>query len=481
MNHTLIQKILGVLLICEGGILIIPFLRAIFFRESCCYIPFITAIIAAFILGGLLSYLKPGNTKIGYKEGFAIVTFGWLMASIIGALPFYMGGIFPSYLDALFETVSGFTTTGATALNNVEVIPRSFNFWRCFTHWIGGMGILVLTLAVSPSVGGSFQILKAESPGPMTDKKIAPSVTKTAQILYGTYIIITLLEIILLYFGGMSLFDAVIHTFATVGTGGFSSKNQSIGAYNSLYIEIVVSVFMIMSGTNFSLYFHLYNKKSFNFFKNEEFRLYVIVIAVSIAAITINLFGNVYGSLGQSLRYAMFQVSSIITTTGFATADFDLWPDFSKGLLVLLMFFGGCAGSTAGSIKHIRILMLLKNAKREMFKLFHPNAVMSIRIDGKTIPDEVMQKVTNFFFLFISIFFMMTLLVALQGLDLISAASSVAATLGNVGPGLGLVGPTMNYSGMTALTKILLIMCMLIGRLELYTVLVLFMPSFWRN
>ncbi|HHU68838.1 MAG TPA: TrkH family potassium uptake protein [Thermoanaerobacterales bacterium] len=481
MNHTLIQKVLGVLLICEGGILIIPLLIAVFFRESCCYMPFIIAIFTAFISGGLLNCLKPESTKIGYKEGFAIVTFGWLLTSIIGALPFYFGGILPSYLDALFETVSGFTTTGATVLNNVEAIPYSFNFWRCFTHWIGGMGILVLTLAVSPSVGGSFQVLKAESPGPMSNKKIAPSVAKTAQILYGTYIIITLLEIILLYFGGMSLFDAVIHTFATVGTGGFSSKNQSIGAYNSLYIEIVVAVFMVMSGTNFSLYFHLYNKKSFNFFKNEEFRFYIIVIAISIAVISINLFGNVYSSIGQSLRYAMFQVSSIITTTGFATADFDLWPDFSKGILMLLMFFGGCAGSTAGSIKHIRILMLIKNAKREMLKVFHPNAVMSIRIDGKTIPDEVMQKVTNFFFLFISIFFIMTLLVALQGLDLISAASSVAATLGNVGPGLGLVGPTMNYGGMTALTKILLIICMLIGRLELYTVLVLFMPSFWRN
>ncbi|HHY13568.1 MAG TPA: TrkH family potassium uptake protein [Thermoanaerobacterales bacterium] len=481
MNFTIIYKILGIILMCEGGLLLIPLSVAVIFGESNTYIPFIVAILISLVLGGILKHTRCDNNKIGYEEGYIVVTLGWLIISLIGALPFYIEGTIPFYLDAFFETISGFTTTGVTVIEDIEIVPNSLIFWRSFTQWIGGMGILVLTLAVIPSIGGSLQVLNAESPGPMSDKKIVPSVSKTAQVLYVIIAIITLLEIILLFFGGMSLFDAVIHSFTTVGTGGFTSRNQSIGSYNSLYIEVVIIIFMIISGTNFTLYFLLFKNKTFDFFKNEEFRFYIILIIVSTVLISVNLFGNVFMSFGQSLRHAVFQVSSTISTTCFVTGNYDIWPDFSKVLLILLMLMGGCAGSTAGSIKLIRILILFKNAKCEMFKLFHPNAVMSVKIDGKTIPDKIIKRTTNFFFLFILIIFVATLIITLQGLDLLSALSAVIATLSNVGIGFGLVGPTCNYSSMTFIMKITLIMCMLIGRLEIYTVLILLMPSFWKD
>ncbi|MCK5763839.1 MAG: TrkH family potassium uptake protein, partial [Clostridiales bacterium] len=357
---------------------------------------------------------------------------------------------------------------------------RGILFWRSFTHWVGGMGILVVAVAILPIMGaGGLHVFRAESPGPITDK-ITPRIKDTAKLLYVTYIIITLAEIILLMLGGMSIYEAAIHTFGTVGTGGFSTRNSSIGAFNSPYIFIVISIFMIMSGANFSLYYDLYKGKWKEVFKNSELRLYLGIIVTAVVLITINMNFAHYHNIWESFMHSLFQTSSIITTTGYTTANFDTWTPFSKGILYLLMFVGGSAGSTGGSIKVVRILVLFKLILREIQKIFHPRAVVAVKIGNKAIPNDVLNSIASFFFLYMILFGLGTLVISLEGLDLISSSSAVAATLGNIGPGFGAVGATNTYSGFSVFSKWLLSFFMLAGRLELFTVIALFSPKFWK-
>jgi trk system potassium uptake protein TrkH len=444
-------------------------------------IAFLSTILLTGIVGYSLFRCKNYNKHINAKEGLSIVSLGWILISLFGALPLYISGSTPTYIDALFEIVSGFTTTGATVIGNVEILPMGILFWRSFTHWIGGMGILVFTLALLPALGiGGFQIFKAESPGPIAGK-IAPRLKDTAKILYVTYFAITMIQVVLLKFGGMTWFESFVYTFGTVGTGGFSTMNASVGAYNSTYIHMVIGIFMVLSGVNFSLYYSLFKGKIKDVFKDEELRLYFIIVFTAVTVIGFNLLKTSYSSMGLAFRDSFFQVSSIITTTGYSTANFDIWPTFSKGVLLLLMFIGASAGSTAGGMKVIRILVILKLIKREILKIFHPRAVIPVKINGKVLPNETIAGIYSFTGLYIIIFALSTILVSLEGVDLESAISSVAATLGNIGPGLGFVGPTTTFDGYSQISKAFFSVLMLLGRLELFTVIALFAPKNWRK
>jgi trk system potassium uptake protein TrkH len=481
MNSMIVLKTLGMLLLCEAATMLPSVIVAAINGEHAVF-AFLGSMAIAAAIGLALFPIRVKDKIIRYKEGFAIVTFGWLMVSIIGALPFLFTGALPSFVDAFFETVSGFTTTGATVINNVEVLPRSLLFWRSFTHWLGGMGILVLALALAPALGvGTFQILKSESPGPISIK-LTPRVNNTAKILYITYTVITLAEVLLLVLGGMPLFDSLVHTFGTLGTGGFSIRNASIGAYNNVYFEVIITIFMVASGVNFSLYYIAFkNKSAGDFLKDPEFKTYLYIIAAAIIMITLNLKGKVFDGLLESLRHASFQVASIITTTGFATTNYDTWPDFSRAVLFVLMFIGACAGSTGGSVKVIRIHLLFKYMKREVNRLIHPRSVTAIKIGDVPVQEEVLSGVMAFTMFYMVIFIAASLLLAVQGHDLVSSASAVAATLGNVGPGFGMVGPATTYSSLSDFSKLLLSFCMILGRLEIYTVIALLSPRFWKR
>lgn len=479
MNHRVVRRTLGIILIIEALLMIPSFLISIYYNQVDKY-PFLFCILLTGAVGFIMYKIKADKKAIKIKEGLAIASFGWIVLSIFGALPFVLSGSIPSFVDALFETVSGFTTTGATLVNNVEALPKGILFWRSFTHWIGGMGILVFTVAFLPVVGG-FQMFKAESPGPTADRFV-PRIKDTAKILYTTYIALTIIELVLLLLGGMNFFESAVHTFGTVGTGGFSTRGASIGAYNSTYIHLVIAVFMTLAGINFSLYYALLKGKWRDVLKDQELILYLGIILVSTVLIALNLKSTLYERFGLALRDAFFQVSSIITTTGYATTDFDLWPAFSKAVLFLLMFVGGCAGSTSGGIKVIRILVLLKLIKREVKKIFHPRAIISIRIGGdKVVTNDTIMGIISFMSLYFLIFFISTVLISLEGLGLESSITAVAVTLGNIGPGFGFVGPTRTFSAFSDLSKILFSILMLLGRLELFTMIALFVPKSWRN
>ena len=480
MNYFIVVKVVGILLILEAAFMVPAQLIAVYYNQSD-KIAFLVSILIIAAIGFLMTRVKTSNKKIRTKEGLAIVAFGWALSAALGALPLVISGSVPSYIDAFFETVSGLTTTGATILDDIEPLPRGILFWRSFTHWIGGMGILVFTVALLPIFGvGGFQIFKAESPGPVADK-IVPRIKDTAKIHYITYISLTGLEIILLTFGGMSLYDAALHTFGTVGTGGFSTRNASIGAFDSTYIHLVITVFMIISGANFSLYFALYKGKWRDVVKNEELRLYLLIIFVATLLIGTNLYFTFFDRGGILFRDAFFQVGSIITTTGYTTVNFDQWPTFSKNILFILMFIGGSAGSTSGGMKIIRVLVLLKLIKREVAKIFHPRAIVPIRIQSKPLSGDATASISSFVVLYLTVFIVGTILISLEDIGLESAASSVAVTLGNVGPGFGFVGPTRTYSEFSNFSKMVLSALMLIGRLELFTIIALLAPKYWRN
>jgi len=480
VNYGVVIKILGNLLTVEA-LLMIPSLLVSLYYNQYDKKAFLISIFITGVLGFIMGRKEETKENIKAKEGLAIVAFGWILASFFGSLPFVLSGSIPSWIDSFFETVSGFTTTGATIVDNVESLPMGILFWRSFTHWIGGMGILVFTIAILPTLGvGGFQIFKVESPGPMPDR-IVPKVKDTAKILYITYFIMTVLEIILLLFGGMSLYDAAVHTFGTVGTGGFSIKAASVGAYDSTYIHIIIGIFMILSGVNFSLYYFLFQGKWKEVFKNEELRLYFGIIFSSVILIALNINSEIYKNIGLALRDAFFQVGSIITTTGYATTDFDKWPTFSKSILFLLMFVGGCAGSTGGGIKNIRILVLFKLVKREFSKILHPRAVIPIKTNGEILSNEIVAGITSFFVLYIFIFVLGTVFVSLEGVDLVSSSSAVASALGNIGPGFGFVGPVETFSSISSMGKLFLSLLMLLGRLELFTIIALVLPKTWRN
>ncbi|TJX15420.1 TrkH family potassium uptake protein [Tissierella creatinini] len=480
MNYGIVLKVLGIILLIESFLMVPSYIISVFTKGNDAS-AFLFTILLTALIGVVLASRKKVHHRIIARDGFAIVTLGWIFASILGALPLYLAGNTTTYIDALFEIVSGFTTTGSTILANVEILPRGTLFWRSFTHWIGGMGILVFTLALLPSFGiQGFQIFKAESPGPVAGK-IAPRIKDTAKILYVTYIIITLIQVILLLMGGMNLFDSFVFTFGTVGTGGFAPYNSSVGAYPSTYIHLVIGTFMILSGVNFSLYYMGYRGKIRDVFKDEELRLYLIIIVLAVLAIALNLFFTNYDSMGLALRDAYFQVSSIMTTTGYATVDFDLWPSFSKGILLLLMFTGASAGSTAGGMKVIRILVMLKMIKREVGKSFHPRAMMPIKVNGRIMQNETVSGIVSFMALYLFIFVVSSLLIMLEGVNIESAIASVAATLGNIGPGLDFAGPTRNFVYYSQPAKFLFTILMLLGRLELFTVISLIAPRSWRR
>lgn len=480
MNFGMVLRSLAILLTCEGIVMIPSLLVAIIHRG---YDAKAFAITIEILLSlGVLGLIKqPKNKNIYTRDGFAIVAIGWLLTSFFGALPFVISGAIPSIVDSFFESSSGFTTTGATIITNIEALPHGILFWRSFTHWVGGMGVLVMTLAILPSAGaGTLQIMKAESPGP-NPGKLVPKIGQTAKILYGIYIIVTIFLAILLKIAGMTWYDSLIHTFGTVGTGGFSNKAVSIGAYNNLWIEIIIIFFMLICGANFSLYYQALKGNIKGIFKDEEFKFYISLVFTSIVLITLNINGSIFETVGESLRHSSFQVVSIITTTGYATTDFNLWPLFSKMILLSLMFFGGCAGSTAGGMKNIRFLLLFKIIRRELLKIIHPKAVYTVKFGGKSVDEETLKGITSFFFIYMVICLGAILIVSLEGFDTMTTISSVATSIGNVGPGLEVVGPMGSFVNFSDLSKIVLSMCMIIGRLEIYPILLLFVPEFWRK
>lgn len=479
MNYGMVLRVIGNLIVFEAFSMVTALAVAFYYKSSDIY-AFVNTIMIMLVVGYPLSKLKVKNKDMKHKEAISIVTFGWFVVSAFGALPFIFTGALPSFTDAFFETVSGLTTTGASVLTDVESLPRGLMFWRSFLHWTGGMGILVLTLAIMPTIGvGAFQIFKAETPGPVADK-LVPKMKDTARILYTVYLGITVIQVTLLMVGGMSFYDALVNTFGTVGTGGFSNYNASIGHYQNHYFYFVIGFFMVASGVNFSLYYELYRGRVKTIFSNIEFRVYIGIVITATLLVFFNILGR-YESIPATLNQAFFQVSSIITTTGYATTDFDLWPDFSKGILFLLMFVGASAGSTGGSIKVIRLIILFKLVKREVLKILHPRATIPVQINGKMLNTDVISGVTGFFFLYMLLFVGGTLLVSLENVGLVSAASAVAATLGNIGPGLDFVGPTKNYSLFSDATKWLLSFMMLFGRLELFTFFIVMTPSYWKK
>jgi trk system potassium uptake protein TrkH len=483
MDFGIVLRVLGLLLLVESASMLPSFGVALYYHQGdskALLFSMVTTLVSGLLLYFAGRYSKKRGT-VRHKEGFLIVGLGWILASLFGALPFYLSGSISSYADAFFEAVSGFTTTGATILTDVEAIPKGLLFWRSFTHWLGGMGILVFAMALLPALGaGSFLIFKAETTGPTTDK-LTPRIRETAKMLYVVYIIITLAQIITLRLAGMSLYDSLIHTFGTVGTGGFSNYNKSVGYFQNPTFEWIITIFMFVSGVNFSLYYDALHGNIRTLLKDREFRLYIFLVLMAVVMIAININNAVYHDLGESIRQSSFHVLSITSTSGFSAVDYDLWPDFSRMILLLLMFFGACAGSTAGGIKIIRILLVLKIIRKELNRLIHPKAVLVTRIGDKTIPDETLQNTSSFLLLYLVIFLAATIILLAQGMDILSGVSAVATTLNNVGPGFNQFGPARNFSTLSDFSKVLLSMLMLLGRLEIYTLFILVSPGFWKR
>lgn len=441
------------------------------------------AISAAFALlaGTLLWALTRGPMDLNRRDGAGIVTFGWLFSVLTGAVPFLLCGTVDHPVPALFESVSGFTTTGASVLDRLEELPRSILLWRAVTHFFGGMGILILCVAILPLLGsGGMQIYRAEMAGPSKDR-LTPRIASTAKVLWGIYLLLNVVLLLLLRVCGMDWFDSVCHAFATIATGGFSTRTISIAAFHSPVIEAILTVFMFLSGVNFALHWRALHRDLFAFGRDAEFRLYLLITLFAIGVVMWNTWNLPYHGFGESLRASAFTVVSILTTTGFSTADYAVWPALSQYVLVLLMLIGGCAGSTAGGLKNVRLLVLLKQVVREMKLFIQPQAIYQVKVGRQLVEPDIVSTITAFFVIFVMIFMAGSAAMACFTPDLRTAVSSVAATLGNVGPGLGAVGPAFNYAGIPAGGQCVLIACMLLGRLELYTLLVIFVPSFWRR
>lgn len=479
MNHRMIGFVLGRILMVEGVLLLLPMTVALYYGES--MLPFFLPALLVAVVGLIFSGRHlPQRTALYARDGFAVVALAWVFLSLFGAMPFVLSGDIPSYVDAIFETVSGFTTTGASILTEVESLTRGVLFWRSFTHWIGGMGVLVFVMAVLPMTDGhGMHLLRAEVPGP-TVGKLVSRMSDTAKILYGIYLALTLIEIVLLLAGGMPLFDAAIHAFGTAGTGGFSCRNASVGAYDNAYFDIVISIFMLLFGVNFNLYFFLLIRRFREVLHSEELRVYLGIVTASVVVIAVDIV-HMYGSFAAALRYALFQVSSIITTTGYGTTDFNAWPSLSKAILVILMFVGACAGSTGGGIKVARIVILAKTSLCDMRRLLHPNAISTVRFEGKALSDKSVRSVHLFITVYLLVFTGSVLLLSLEDFDLITTFTAVAACINNIGPGLEVVGPMGNFSAFSPWAKLLLSFDMLVGRLEIFPMLLLFAPSIWKR
>lgn len=497
MNFRIVLFIESILMMILSGFMFIITIISFFYGENDFYPLLISTSITFF--SGLITFLllrkRVNVNAMGEREGFSVVTFGWIFSAIFGALPYLIhglmfpdGGFIMNFTDAFFEAMSGFTTTGSTILNDIEIFPHGLLLWRATTHWLGGMGIIVLALAILPKLGVSgYKMFKAEVPGPIPDK-LTPKVSDTAKYLWFVYMGITLLEVIFLMFGGMNWFEAVTHSFATMATGGFSTLNGSVGGFHSAYIEWVVIVFMFLAGANFALHFSFITGNFVSHIKDSEFRLYAFIIVLSTGLITLwtrSLAG--YQSIGEAIRHNTFQVVSIMTTTGFGTFDFELWPAQAQFLLVVLMFLGGCAGSTGGGVKILRIFLLFKFAKNELYKFIYPKRVRFIRYGKAVIPDKTVKSITSFFVIYISIFIIAVITTAtlIRGdsayESILTALSGCAATLNNIGPGLGIVGPTKTYASMPIAVKWIFSFLMLVGRLEVFSVLILLVPAGWRK
>ena len=476
MKYSTIGNILGQVLKFEGIFLLLPFFTGMIYGEKESYAYLIISIICA-LFGFLITLKKVRHPQIFNREGFVAVALSWIVLSILGAVPFVMTGEIPSYTDALFETISGFTTTGASILTNVEALSHASLMWRSFTHWVGGMGVLVFIMSFLPLMGGStINLMKAESPGPSVSR-LVPHVKDTAKILYQIYFFITVIEIVLLCIFGMPIFDSLTLTFGTVGTGGFGVRNDSIAGYAPV-LQNIITVFMILSGVNYVAYFYIMTKQFKEIFKVEEIRVYFGIIFSSAVFIAFNIRG-LYGTMEEAFRHSFFQVGSIITTCGYATTDFDLWPETSKMILMLLMFIGACAGSTGGGFKISRLLILCKSIPKQLSLVIHPREVKVIKMDGKSIDHNTLRATNVYLAIYFIILLVSTLLISVDNFNLTTNFTAVASTLNNIGPGLDGVGPTRNFSMYSDFSKFVLMFDMLAGRLELYPLLVLFMPSLW--
>lgn len=477
MNFGMIKNILGWILIFEGIFMTVPFITGIVYGEAALW-SFLISTLVCLAFGGLLILRKPKNKVLYSREGYVIVSLSWIVLSLFGAIPIYISGAAPSFVDALFETVSGFTTTGASIMSDVEILPKAVLMWRSFTHWVGGMGVLVFIMAFVPLSGGqNMHIMKAESPGPSVSK-LVPRVKTTALILYSIYFVLTLMEFVLLLCGGMTAFEALNIAFATAGTGGFGFRNDSLGGFSS-FIQIVVTVFMFLFSINFNSYYLILRGKLKDAF-NSEVRVFILIVAAAVAIITVNV-RDMFPSAADAVKHVSFTVASIISTTGFSTADFNLWPELSRTLLVLLMFIGACAGSTGGGIKVSRIIILFKSMAKELEVMIHPKQIKKINMDSHRIEHEVVRSVNVYMVCYVLIFVISLIAVSFDNHDLITSFTAVAATLNNIGPGLELVGPTQNFGFLSAPTKIVLIFDMLAGRLELFPMLLLFSPATWKK
>lgn len=478
MNYGIIGYILGWVLTIESLFMFLPCIIAAIYREETGW-TFLTVAVIGLLAGFIITRRKPKNTVFFTREGFVIVSLSWIVMSIVGAIPFVLNGDIPNFTNALFETISGFTTTGASILADVEALSKCSLFWRSFTHWIGGMGVLVFLLAILPMTGGhNMHLMRAESTGPAVGK-LVPKVKETAKILYMIYFCMTVVQIVLLLIAGMPWFDAVTTAVGTAGTGGFGIKADSMAGYSPA-IQWIVTIFMILFGVNFNMYYLLLGKNKLNAFKLEEVRWYFVVILVSTGIITANI-ASTYSNLSDAVRDAAFQVGSIITTTGFATTDFVIWPMASQVILVILMFLGACAGSTGGGVKISRIVIMLKAVKQEVMYLLHPKSVKMIKMDDKALDKSVVRNVTVFLATYVLIYIVSLILVSFDNFDFATTFTGVMATLNNIGPGLGAVGPTGNFDGFSDLSKYVLMFDMLAGRLELYPMLLLLTPAVWKK
>lgn len=484
MNYKMIFNILGKVLLIEAALLLVPMLVGFIYNENT-FVAFLIPIAILIVIGAPLLLIKRKYDSMYAKEGFVTVALAWIVMSIVGALPFVISREIPNYIDAFFETVSGFTTTGASILSDVEALPFSMLFWRSLTHFIGGMGILVFVLAILPKYNsGVMHVFRAESPGPSADRLVS-KLSFTARILYGIYVVLTIVEMVLLLLGGMPLFDSVVHAFGTAGTGGFSNKNQSIAYYDSAYIEMVIATFMFLFSMNFNLFYFILIGKFKKAFKSEEIRAYFIIVLSATIVIALNILSSCANFL-QALRFSFFQVSSISSTTGFVSFDFDKWPALSKGVLVVLMIVGACGGSTGGGIKVSRLVILVKSVAADIKRLVHPRAVVNVKFEGEYLSKDTERNIHSYFVIWILMVALCTLLLCLDVNDFLTNFTATLSCVGNVGPGLSnaglnLVGPTFNFGGYSVASKLLLSFAMLFGRLEIFPMLILFMPSTWKR
>lgn len=481
MNLRAVIKVLGFLLLVTAAFLLAPALVALIYREPD-WVHFLAAAGIGVLTGGAILLVLRDAPDLRVREGMAVVGFGWLVVGLLGSLPFWFSGQIPSFTDAAFESISGFTTTGASVLTDIEGRSHATLFWRALTHWLGGMGIVLLALAILPLLGvGGMQLFRAEVPGPVAER-LTPRIRETARRLWGVYFLLTVLEILALVLAGMGLFDAVCHSFATMATGGFSNHNSSVGGYLNPAVEWIIIVFMVLAGSNFALHYLALTGKLKAYVRDEEFRFYLILVLGSTLVIGGSLLRvGFFDSLHDTIRHTLFQVVSIMTTTGFGTSDYLLWPPVAHAILLGLMAIGGCAGSTGGGVKVMRALILLKHARQELFRMLHPRAVLTLWFNDRALSPALVTNVLGFFLLFMLVYICGTVILTLGGRDLVTAVGATAATLGNIGPGLGAVGPTCNYGALHGWEKWLLVLFMLIGRLELFTVLVLFLPGAWRR